>query len=539
MSDAELRIDDFQLVNLIASGHSSQVWEVADAGGQSFAMKLLLSEAFKSQDQVNVLKHEAKVGQQLDHPNLIHTHRFVKTKTHCYMLMELFRSPSLKQLLKSEPIAAQARFTRLVEQLCLALGCMHEKGWLHHDLKPDNILFSKASELKLIDFSLAMKRQSGVGKMFAGKVKVVQGTRTYIAPETIRKQYPTIQSDIYSLGVTLFEVLTGQPPFVANSPNDLLVKHLSAKAPEPSAFNPNVTPEVDKFILRLLSKKPAHRPKDLAEVSAEFRSLKVFHRDPMELAAEEEAQKKAEGLGLSAKSRLDSRADAERTAAGIAPPPRPEPRKPTAAALKAGQAGSGGGQSTAPTQQPIPGQQPAHPGYDPAAAWAAYAQQGYAQGQWPQYGPQQPAQGYYPYPHAGHHYPPPDPNVGGSTPQAPGHAPPQGAPQVPPQQWSQPAAPPPSSQPPSPPQPAAPVATPPPAQPSGRPDESSAHPGEQSSEPPKPNVPPQAPTPPAPTRTPIYLPGMGRANDKKHPTQENIDPDDLPLMDVDELPEVL
>ncbi|HEX6986415.1 MAG TPA: protein kinase, partial [Planctomycetaceae bacterium] len=406
MSDAELKVDEYQLVNCIATGHASQVWEVRDAAGGSYAMKLLLPDAFKNPEQVNVLKHEAKVGQLIEHPNVVRTIKFVKTKTHCYKLMELFKNPSLKAMLQAEPVAVQARFGRLVEQLCSALGFMHDKGWLHHDLKPDNILFSKSSEMKLIDFSLAMRRQGSLGKVFAGKVKVVQGTRTYIAPETIRKQYPTPQSDIYSLGVTLYEVLTGQPPFVGSNPNDLLIKHLSAKPAEPSAYNPNVTPEADKVILRMLAKKPAHRPKDMTEVAAEFRSLKVFKRDPLEIAAEEEAKRKEEGLGLAAKTRLDSRADAARTAAGIAAPPKPEPRKPTAAALAAAK-GKGlkvPEQSVPPQQPAYPAGQPAgYPGYDPAAAWAAYGQPAYPQGYWPQYtppqaDPQQAPQPYYPYP---------------------------------------------------------------------------------------------------------------------------------------------
>ncbi len=398
MADADLKIDDFQIVGTIASGNSTRVLEVSDVGGQSYAMKLLLPDAFKNVEQVNTLKHEAKVGQAIEHPNFIRTFKFVKTKTHCYMLMELFRCPNLKQSLQTEPISVQARFSRLAEQLARALGYMHEKGWLHHDLKPDNILFSKSSELKIIDFSLSMRRKGGLGKMVGGKVKVAQGTRTYIAPETIKKQYPTIQSDMYSFGVTLFEVLAGQPPFVASTPNELLGKHLTAKPPEPSFFNPNVTPDADKFILRLLSKKPAHRPKDMAEIGAELRSLKVFKRDPLELAAEDEEKRKAEGLGLSAKSRLDSRADAVRTAAGIAAPPRPAARKPTAAALAAIKAHDERTGKKKAAQPPAPGG--GYPGYQPYDWNQQFAPQPYPpQGYWPQY-PQQGGDpgkpGYYP-----------------------------------------------------------------------------------------------------------------------------------------------
>ena len=229
VSDADLKVDEYELVNPpIAAGNASNIWEVRDAAGQSFAMKLLLPDAAKDAEQIATLKHEAKVGQSLEHPNFLRILKFVKGKQNSYLLMELFRSPNLKQMLSSDPSAVRSRFTRLTEQLCTALAFMHSKGWLHHDLKPDNILFSKSGELKLIDFSLSKKRQAGLGKMFAGKVKTIQGTRTYLAPETILKKYPEPQTDMYSLGVTLFEILTGVPPFRGSSPQDLLRRHLTA-----------------------------------------------------------------------------------------------------------------------------------------------------------------------------------------------------------------------------------------------------------------------------------------------------------------------
>jgi len=506
VSDADLKVDDFQLAALIANGNSSQVWEVRDVAGQSFAMKLLLPDALKNPEQVNVLKHEAKVGQSLEHPNFLRVFKFVKTKTHCYMLMELFKVANLKGMLQNEPIAAQGRFGRLSEQLCTALGFMHEKGWLHHDLKPDNILFDKSSALKVIDFSLSMRKQGGLGKVFSGKVKVIQGTRTYIAPETIQKQYPTPQSDIYSLGVTLFEVLAGQPPFTGNTPHELLRKHVSVKAPEPSAFNPNVTPEADKVITRMLAKKPAHRPKDLAEVASELRAIKVFKVEPFELAAAEEAKLKAGGGGLDSKSRLDSRADAERVAAGIAAPAKPQARKATASAIADAARHAAKNKPAAPQQPEYPpGYQPAWPGYAPQPAyWAQYPGMPVA----PAQGEAQP---YYQYPPAAPvPYPPQQPAPHG------GQYPPGYPPQPMPQQPVSPQFPPAQTSPagPAPGQPAAPQA---------------ARPA---------TPPPAAPVQPGARPAPQYSsPGQGRSLNERHPTQADVTDDDLPMME--ELPDVI
>ena len=179
-------------------------------------------------------------------------------------------------------MSLQVRIGRLFEQLCQALGYLHAQGWVHRDVKPDNILFNKSSELRLIDFSLTTRAAGAMSQLISGKGKVIQGTRTYISPETILKAPPSPQADIYSLGVTLFEVLAGEPPFRGTSPDDLLKKHLTSAAPPPSAFNDNVTPEMDRFVLKMLAKKTKDRYKNTSEMLAEFRNIKPFKEDAAE-----------------------------------------------------------------------------------------------------------------------------------------------------------------------------------------------------------------------------------------------------------------
>lgn len=315
MSEGEARIiDGYQVLSEIYRGNHTSVLEVLEPqSGNRYAMKTLNEESMGDADQRQALKHEAKVAETLDHPNFVQFHKSVINKEEAYILMEFFRSMNLKGSLMNDLTVVHSRVRRLVETICLALGYMHEKGWLHRDIKPDNILFNKASEVRLIDFSLASRIVTGFSKLFQGKSKAIQGTRTYIAPETIRKQPASVHTDIYSLGITIFEILTGTPPFKGSSPNDLLLKHLGQPAPPPSEFNPNVTPQMDQFVMRMLAKKPEKRHADMREVSAEFRNLKIFKEDVTEGAVSEEDRMRSENQQLSEANRLDSRADAIRS----------------------------------------------------------------------------------------------------------------------------------------------------------------------------------------------------------------------------------
>jgi serine/threonine protein kinase len=286
------KIDDYLLISVIGSGKTAQIWEVMhEQSGQMFAMKLMLPEAMANAEEKAFLKHEAKVAEQLEHPNLIRAHGLVMRKTECYFLMELFKTPNLKQFIFADQAGVHERFRKLVEGSCAGLGYMHDKGWVHKDIKPDNILLNRAGEVRIIDFSLAVRKAGGLAKLMGGNKKAaIRGTRTYLAPETIRKEPSTPATDIYSLGITFYEALVGTPPFKGDSPQDLLKKHIAAPCPEPSLSNDQVTPEMDQLILKMLAKRPKDRFQEMSEVLAAFANIHVFKQAD----ADEEEQRKAE-----------------------------------------------------------------------------------------------------------------------------------------------------------------------------------------------------------------------------------------------------
>lgn len=324
MAEKDEMVDGFRLVNLIARGNTCEVWEVTpEAGGDSLAMKLLLPNYLEDKEQITVMKTEAKVGKTMLHPNLMGCKAVVTKKDFAYILMDYFRSASLNTELSKSIISVRMRLARIVDGMCGALDFMHSKGWVHRDVKPDNILISKGGELKLIDYSLSRK----FGR-FAGKPSVIQGTRTYIAPETISKKAPTPQTDLYSLGATLYEVLTGRPPFRSKKPNELLMQHLKDKPIPPDEVNPNVTKEMGLLILKLLEKKPSDRPAKGAEFFAEFRSTQPFKEDVTEVQKRYEQKEKDDAQNdIDSARRLDSRADALREKENPSPRRQPPAKK--------------------------------------------------------------------------------------------------------------------------------------------------------------------------------------------------------------------
>lgn len=314
MSSGYEPIDNYEVASFIAGSSSSQVFEVIEPGtNRRLAMKLINNSHPDAKQNKAALKAEAAICKQLDHPNVIHYEGFISGRDHTYMLMEYFRAPTLKVQLKLDPTGVHLRIKKLIDGLCGGLQHLHDRGFIHRDIKPENVLMNKVGEIRLIDFSLTTRQKSGLAAMLGGKPSVIQGTRTYIAPETIRKRPPVVQTDFYSLGILFFEVLTGKTPFQAPTPNELLQKHLSAPVPNASEFNPNVSPEMDRLLIKLLSKKPEQRGKDMAEVSAELRRIRVFKEDIPEPDQNKAEETPANLLDQLKESKLDSRLDAQRS----------------------------------------------------------------------------------------------------------------------------------------------------------------------------------------------------------------------------------
>ena len=160
----------------------------------------------------------------------------------------------------------------IIRQVCEALFTLHQRDWLHGDVKPENIMLSAEGHVTLIDLGFALRKNEA---MLTAQ-RTVRGTLNYVAPETMTSAYCSdARSDIYSLGIALFEMLTGRLPFSGNTPGELIEAHRGQPIPDPRQFNANIPREVVRLLSRMTAKQPIRRPQDARVLVNEILPLEV------------------------------------------------------------------------------------------------------------------------------------------------------------------------------------------------------------------------------------------------------------------------
>jgi serine/threonine protein kinase len=271
-----------KLVQQIGLGKHCQVWEGLDTKARrKVAVKLIVPAMAADVGQRKLLDHELKVAQSLDHPTIIKIDRFSEEGGLPHLVMELFPAPNLKKQIAAGVDALTPRLQRIVTETALALDHMHARGWVHRDVKPDNILAAEDGQAKLIDLAIAAKASGFLGKLLGSKTPA-QGSPSYMSPEQIRGEPLDARSDIYSFGCVIFELIAGRPPYTGADTNDLLNKHVSATVPAVDAFNKLATTGAAKYLRQMLAKKPSDRPASMKDVLQQLRSIRLVERAAVE-----------------------------------------------------------------------------------------------------------------------------------------------------------------------------------------------------------------------------------------------------------------
>lgn len=273
-------VSGYRLARLIRSGHSCMIWEaVKEATSERFALKMLKMEKARDREELGYLRHEVEVAKDLNHPNLVRVYELDTQNPTPFLVLELCSALNLKQVLREgpEPIAHLA--DKIINQAAHGLHYLHEKGWVHCDIKPDNFLVDDDGNVKLIDFSIAQRSKRSL-LSFLGIKQAVKGTRSYMSPEQIRGEPLDCRSDVYSFGCVLFELLTGRPPYTGSTPNELLERHLRSSIPSAIVYNKNVSHDCADLVKKMMGKKRETRPKSMWDVLQAFRDLQVFNKKP-------------------------------------------------------------------------------------------------------------------------------------------------------------------------------------------------------------------------------------------------------------------
>lgn len=281
MSKTRDFLGPYRLARLIRQGSACDVWEAVEEQKQErFALKVLNDRYREDKAEIAALKFEFNVAKDLISPRIIRVHEYRVESGVPFLVMELFSELNMKQALRRGPESLAFMLDKIVEQAAEGIYYLHTKGWIHRDIKPDNFLVSREGVTKLIDFSIAEKKKTGLSKLFHRSKSTVAGTRSYMAPEQIQGKICDERTDVYSFGCVLYEAVTGKPPYTGQTPNDLLSKHLNASVPSPIVHNDNVTPEFAALVKSMMAKSPAQRPLSMWEFLKTYRTTQVFKKRP-------------------------------------------------------------------------------------------------------------------------------------------------------------------------------------------------------------------------------------------------------------------
>ena len=245
------------MVERIAAGGMGEVFRAHDAVlAREIAIKVLHRSLAGDPQFVDRFRLEARAAAGLAHPNIVGVYDWGAVDGVYYMVMEYVRGPSVRHLLNERGRLEPAQAAEVLRQSLLALGHAHHEGFVHRDMKPENLLVTNDGVVKVTDFGLARAYADGR----VTQAGAVTGTVQYLAPEQIRGEPADPRSDLYSLGIVAYELLTGKLPFTGETAMSVAYKHLSDRVPAPSSVAPDLPAELDGFVAAATDRDRELRP---------------------------------------------------------------------------------------------------------------------------------------------------------------------------------------------------------------------------------------------------------------------------------------
>ena len=265
----------YQLTRVVGSGGMATIYAAIDLRlDRQVAVKVMHSHLAQDEQFVSRFIREAKAAASLSHPNIVAVldQGWNQGGAPCvFIVMELIEGATLRDYIIEQGALSAERALSIITPVASALAAAHKLGIVHRDIKPENILVSKEGRIKIADFGLA--RGALLGNTMTAESSVILGSVSYLSPEQVQRGVADARSDIYSLGIVLFEILTGQKPYQGEDPVQVAIKHVNERVPAPSTIKPGLTIEMDQLVLSTTDIDPDKRPRDAVILLEKLREL--------------------------------------------------------------------------------------------------------------------------------------------------------------------------------------------------------------------------------------------------------------------------
>lgn len=257
MPNQDILNNRYRLVAQQGSGGMAVIYRAIDqALGRTVAVKMLRPSLTADPAFLARFKNEARSVANLMHPNIVTVHDVGQDGEKHYIVMEFIEGQDLKRIIKAEGALPVERALNLAIQICAGIGFAHRAGLVHADVKPQNILVTVDDTVKVTDFGIA---QALTDAHPGERQQVVWGSPHYFAPEQARGERPTAASDVYAIGIVMFEMLTGRLPYTGANQQELALAHIRERVPLVTEFNPTVPESLARIVAKIMSKEPSQR----------------------------------------------------------------------------------------------------------------------------------------------------------------------------------------------------------------------------------------------------------------------------------------
>ncbi|HEY3321992.1 MAG TPA: serine/threonine-protein kinase [Planctomycetota bacterium] len=269
------RIGQYELIRKLGEGGMGAVYQARDTrDSHVVALKVLPRSRAKDKTFLQRFEQEARAAFELDHPNIVHGLDVGQADGYNFLVMEYVQGYDVFALLEQKGRLTEQETLNIVEQIASALDHIHGEHLVHRDIKPENIIVTEQGVAKLTDMGLALDSEMQ-GRRRITQAGIAMGTPFYLSPEQIEgKSEADIRSDIYSLGTTVYEMVTGRPPFEGETPAVVMMKHLNEQVPSPHEIDHTISLNFCHLIERMMAKNISERYQTPAELVADVQRVK-------------------------------------------------------------------------------------------------------------------------------------------------------------------------------------------------------------------------------------------------------------------------